>query len=164
MSFLTSKKKNMLIGENWDIYSQKISRWRWASCVSIFTPFLIGILLKVFSSNFSFTEIIMRGDCLLLCFSLTIASLFDTFNVPRKTKKYETRLHNCFCLLLLDIVVQMTLYAACLLEKYTLPLLILFTFIVFIGTYIACENAFFIVFLNQIQIDLEEGETEHATK
>lgn len=146
------KLEKYLSGENLDTYKRKWEIWILSSIVSIFFPFIISIIINAVSGKFSFLTIFEQGDIIILFYSLTIAVLFDLWNLPKDSKKNDKGLQRCFYAILMVLFSQMALYGVIKVNIITnVWILFLMTLGTIIASYCACNSALLQIFLYNIE-------------
>lgn len=146
------KLEKYLSGENLDSYKRKRETWMLSSIVSIFFPFIISIMISVFSNKFNFFAVFLQGDVIILFYSLTIAVLFDLWNTPKSNNKDDRGLQRSFYIMLMVLFSQMALYGVIKTDMITnLCLICLITISIIIASYYACNSALLQIFLYNIQ-------------
>lgn len=137
-----------LSGKALDTYKQKREKWILSAIVTTFFPFIVALMLELIYGTFDIFEVFKNGDILILFYSLTIAILFDLWNVKRNNPQKDMMLQRSFCLLLLVLFSQMCLYGALKTNSMDSVVLIIFTNLVIIGaSYFACNFVLLHIFL-----------------
>ncbi|MGN0408674.1 MAG: hypothetical protein ACI4EJ_10460 [Bacteroides sp.] len=146
------KLEKYLSGENLDTYKRKRETWILSSIVSIFFPFIISIVINAVSGELKFLAIFKQGDIIILFYSLTIAVLFDLWNLPKDSKKNDRGLQRCFYAILMVLFSQMSLYGVIKANIITdLLVLFLMTLGTIIASYYACNSTLLQIFLYNIE-------------
>lgn len=148
MNIFGRKTKNIMLGRNYDNYIEKRDTWRITSLVSIFLPSVISLVLSVASESFDAISLFRQGDVIILFYSLTISSLSELFQSHEKNNARSTK---GLMLLIALLCMQMSLFGAIKINELDTSWVIILTIITGILSYIACNNALYVMFLNDIK-------------
>lgn len=141
-----------LSGENLDTYKRKWETWVYSSIVSIFFPFIISIIINAISGKFNFFTIFEQGDIIILFYSLTVAILFDLWNLPKDNKKNDRGLQRSFYAILMVLFSQMALYGVIKANIITnLWILFFLTLGTILASYYVCNSTLLQIFLYNIE-------------
>lgn len=147
-----NKLKNGLSGENLEKYKRKWEIWVLSSIVSIFFPFVLSVIFGICSGKFDFIMVFFQGDIIILFYSLTIAVLFDLWNLPKDSRKNDRGIQRSFYVIVMVLFAQMALYGVVKINIMTnLWILSLITICIIIASYYACNSTLLQIFLYSIQ-------------
>lgn len=147
-----NKLEKYLSGENLDTYKRKWETWVFSSIVSIFFPFIISIIINAVSGNFNFLELFLQGDIIILFYSLTIAVLFDLWNIPKDSRKNDRGIQRSFYTILMVLFSQMAIYGVIKSNIITNSWIVFFMTIgVIISSYYICNSSLLQIFLYNIE-------------